>query len=396
MLLYPWGTEMRTQLTDRFCHNVKSPTARVDYFDNKTPGLCLRVTPNGAKSFTLHFTANDGKRARLTLGRYPRVSLARARSLALEALGGLQEGQDPRHGGAGTVGDLAEVYLAEHVRPNLRSAKTFERRLRKNVLPIIGGVLLADLHKRDVNRVVSPILRRKKRVEAARVFEDRRGMLRWGTARGDLDRSPTEGMRSPTTPAPRERVLSDDEIATLWRGLPKALPRSPTVQNIIKLCLLTGQRVGEVAGIQAGELDAKQRLWTIPVARSKNKHAHTVPLTDPAFALSEIIAANDKLPGHAVAKIIRRAQDHFGIEPWTAHDLRRSVVTHMAELGVEPIVLANVVNHRSVSKAGVTLSVYAKYDYAKEKREALSLWADRLAAIVGRATAKVLPIRGKG
>ena len=65
----------------------------------------------------------------------------------------------------------------------------------------------------------------------------------------------------------------------------------------------------------------------------------------------------------------------------------------MAELGVSPIVLAHVINHRSVTKAGVTLAVYSHYDYAKEKREPLELWADHLAGIVGGGAAKVLPMR---
>ena len=165
------------------------------------------------------------------------------------------------------------------------------------------------------------------------------------------------------------------------------------MQSIIKLCLVTGQRVGEVAGIVARELDPKRRQWTIPSARSKNKHAHTVPLTDETSALAESIAVAEKLPTHAIDKIIRRAQPRFGVEQWTPHDLRRTVITHMAELGVAPIVLGHVINHLSVTKATVTLKVYSHYDYAKEKREALELWGKRLAGIVGEDAAKILPIR---
>jgi integrase len=89
---------------------------------------------------------------------------------------------------------------------------------------------------------------------------------------------------------------------------------------------------------------------------------------------------------------MRRAQGRFGIAQWTAHDLRRTAVTNMAKLGVSPIVLGHVINHVSVTKADVTLSVYSHYDYAKEKREALDLWAAHLNAIV-RGGSKVLPMR---
>ena len=95
----------------------------------------------------------------------------------------------------------------------------------------------------------------------------------------------------------------------------------------------------------------------------------------------------------AVSKTVTHAQDRIGIDHWTSHDLRRTAVTHMAKLGVSPIVLGHVINHRSVTKAGVTLAVYQQYTYAKEQREALDLWADRLAGIVAQErVAEVVPL----
>src|SRR5262249_60809757 len=88
---------------------------------------------------------------------------------------------------------------------------------------------------------------------------------------GALDHSPMDGMRKPAEAKPRERTLSDDEIRLLWRVLPKALPRSKAIQRIIKLCLLTGQRVGEVSGMNRDELDLERRVWTIPGTRTQNK-----------------------------------------------------------------------------------------------------------------------------
>ena len=81
------------------------------------------------------------------------------------------------------------------------------------------------------------------------------------------------------------------------------------------------------------------------------------------------------------------------IPHWTAHDLRRTTLTEMAKLGVEPVVLGHVANHRSTTRAGITLSTYVKHSYDREKRVALELWADRLSAIVGEQAAKVLPMR---
>ena len=110
------------------------------------------------------------------------------------------------------------------------------------------------------------------------------------------------------------------------------------------------------------------------------------------------------LPPSAVAKTITRAQKpnaerpmgRFGIDHWTAHDLRRTAITSMAQLGIAPIVLGHVINHRSVTKDGVTLSVYSHYDYSRERCEALDLWADRLGAIADDHTAAdVVPMLQK-
>jgi hypothetical protein len=149
----------------------------------------------------------------MTLGRYPRVTLARARTMALDALARVHVGEDPRRTAAANVADLAAAYLAEYVRPNLRTCRDVERRFKKDVLPAIGTVPLADLHKRDINRVISPIVQRGRQEQAGRVFKDLRAMLRWGVERGDLDTNPANGVRKPASRPPRERVLSDGEIA---------------------------------------------------------------------------------------------------------------------------------------------------------------------------------------
>ena len=397
---------MRVALTDRFVSTVKAQPKQADYFDAKCTGLVLRVAANGVRTWCLFYTSpKDGKRARVTLGRYPQTTLSDARALAVEAKAHIVDGVDPRDVAKGgmTVRQLAEAYLAKHVRPNLRSVRAIERRLTKNMLPVVGGLALSGVHKRDVNRVLDRVMARGAGIEAARVFEDMRAMFRWAVSRGDLDHSPMDGMKKPPAAAPRERVLNDAEIRQLWHVLPEALPRSKACQQIIQLCLLTAARVGEVAGMTRDELDLKARTWTVPASRSKNKHAHTIPLTDAALAIIQettgeayLFPDNGRgaLSGHAVAHTIRLAQERFGLEQWTMHDLRRTAVTNMAKLGVSPIVLGHVIGHRSVTRAGVTLSVYSHYDYAKEKRQALELWAGRLVAIAGGG-AEVVPMRNR-
>lgn len=253
---------------------------------------------------------------------------------------------------------------------------------------------LAELHRRDINRAVDPIVRRGRLAEACRVFEDLRSILRWALARGDLDRNPMEGMKKPAAPRIRTRVLNDDEIKVLWNDLPKTLAKSKSCQRIIQLCLITAQRVGEVAGMRRAELDLTRREWHLPGARTKNGHAHCVALSDLAIRIINEALADagnspfvfpsngSALPAMAVARTIIRAQERFGIAQWSAHDLRRSAITGMARLGVAPIVLGHIANHRTTTKAGITLSAYAHHDYANETREALDQWSAHLANII--------------
>jgi integrase len=414
---------MRVQLTDRFCASAKAlGTPQVDYFDETTRGLSLRVSADGRKSWCLLYTSpRTGKRARMTLAGYPGTSLATARAVALEAKGALDQGTDPRDSEAAkeadamTVGALSDLYFQKPHKRTGKPRKTVDeikRRFARNILPTIGAVKLTELQRRDVMRVASPIMRRGAPTEAARTFEDIRALMRWALGQGYIDRNPTEAMESPAPKSPpRERVLTDTEIKALWRGLPKALARSVQCQRIIKLCLVTAQRVGEVAGMRTAELDLKKAEWIIPGVRSKNGFEHKVPLSPLAIDLINAALADagkgatlvfpapegdGSLPAAAVARTILRAHEtdkehptgRFGIEHFTAHDLRRTAVSKMAELRVQPIVLGHIINHRSVTKAGVALSAYQTYDYASEKRQALLKWAKRLQATVAADSAK--------
>jgi integrase len=409
---------MQVSLTDRFVQGAKSTAIQTDYFDDnpKTRGLCLRVARTGRKTWNMVFTSpKDGKRARIVFGVYPGLSLAQARARALEAHQNLEQGRDPRDVAAEqaakaiTVEGLIEKWLEQHAQPNLRSAAEVERRLAKNVTAVIGGTKIECLTKDDMNRVVDAVIERGARVEASRVFEDLRSVARWAVGKGLLATNPFEGMKKPNGSKPRTRALSDTEIKTVWTGLPTVLARSKACQRILKLCLITAQRLGEVTGMESDELDLKAKTWTIPEHRSKNKHQHVVPLSDAAVevikeALADaakdakwLFAAKDgegRLAIEVVDKTVKRALQpdeeyplgRFGTAPWTPHDLRRTVLTQLAKMGTMPIVIGAVANHLSVTKANVTFANYVQYDYAKEKREALDAWAQRLTEIVRSGT----------
>ena len=147
------------------------------------------------------------------------------------------------------------------------------------------------------------------------------------------------------------------------------------------------------------EIDLKKRVWTIPASRSKNKHEHKVPLSDLAVALIKEALADAiddrvfRLPPHRTNKYVTNYQSKFSVRNWSAHDLRRTMCTQMVRLGVSPLIVGHVVNHRGTTKAGMTLAVYVQYDFAKEKRQALELWAERLEAIVSDGMiSEVIPL----
>ena len=203
-------------------------------------------------------------------------------------------------------------------------------------------------------------------------------------------------MKRPEASEPRERFLTEEEIAALWPVFPASISMA------LKLALVTGQRIGEVTGITLDELDLPKAIWNLPAARSKNGEAHSIPLSQMALDLiaeARCKAVGDHLfPGLTSIKVAQRiikARDSLPVKDWAAHDLRRTVCTHLAMLGVSPLIIGACVNHRGTTKGGVTLKTYVRYDYAREKREALELWADRLAAIVSGGGGKVIPLRSR-
>jgi integrase len=370
---------MRVQMTDRFVATVRTDQTQAEYFDTKVKGLSLRVSRAGARHWHYHFTA-DGKRARSSLGTYPATPLAAARAAAIEARSSLEAGGDPRSTApsAMTVAALIESYIAKRVLPNLRGAEAVRRRLRQDVAPIIGHVRIADLHRRHINAVVDALVARNVPAKANRTFADLRAMVRWAVKRGDLDRDPVMGMSAPSKQKSRTRVLTDEEICTLWHTTFVL----PDAARVLKLAILTGQRVGEISGMTRSELDLSAREWRLPGNRTKNGHAHTVPLSDMALA---IIAEKTNGPKlfPVQTSLAHQIQRHLPGVDYTPHDLRRTALTGMAKLGIEPIVLGHIANHLTTTKAGVTLGVYVQHAYEAEKRRALDLWANKLREIVG-------------
>ena len=215
-------------------------------------------------------------------------------------------------------------------------------------------------------------------------------LFSWATQHRLVTVNPCLGMYRPKPPSARHRVLTQDEIKSLWEACNDVAYPFGTV---IKLLLITAQRRDEIAEMQWSELSEDFATWNIPAARTKNARPHQLFLPKVA---RDIIASVPRRVGSdfvftttGVTPIsgFSKAKLQFddlmeAAEPWRIHDLRRTAVTGMAELGVTPHVIEAVVNHISGHKGGVA-GVYNRAAYAAEKKAALALWADHVSSVAG-------------
>jgi integrase len=197
---------------------------------------------------------------------------------------------------------------------------------------------------------------------------------------------------------PRDRVLSDAELAKIW----KATAHSGAFGTIVRLLILTGARRAEIGGLAWSEVDLTTGVWTLPKERSKNHRAHALPV--PAAAMDLILKVparveRDRLFGwrHAGgfsdwAGSKRRLDARVNLPDWRVHDIRRSVATGMADIGIAPHVIEEVLNHRSGHRAGVA-GIYNRSSYEREVRAALAMWADHINSLIEGDARKVVAFR---
>ena len=219
--------------------------------------------------------------------------------------------------------------------------------------------------------------------------------LSFGVLRGLLERNACAGIKAIRKEQARERVLADAELRAIWH----AVAPETDYGAIVRLLVLLGQRRDEVAGIRRSELDLDRALWRLPGERTKNGRAHDVPLPAQAVAIlasreprpdRDLVFGGRKGPFSGWSQAKRRLDAALALPAWTLHDVRRTVVTGMVEVGIAPHVVEAVVNHISGHKSGVA-GVYNRASYATEKRAALQRWADHVKRIVsGEPTDKVV------
>ncbi|MBO0663601.1 site-specific integrase [Jiella sp. MQZ9-1] len=397
----------RKNLTTRFVETVKIET-RTDFWDDVVRGLVLRVSPTGVKAWTVVYSReSDGEKRRVTLGKFPALSLEKARRKALDAVAAVSDGMDPAgdkraRREAMTVAELADLYVERYAKRNKKSWAEDERILRVDVLPMIGRIKAVAVKRRDLLDIIDAKAEAGKLTQSTHILAVVRKMFGWAVDEEYLEVSPAAGIRPRAKPVQRDRVLSADEVRRIWKALPDAALRPVTVE-VFKLLFLTGQRSGEVCGMRRGEVDLDKALWTIPSERTKNGLTHVVPLSPAALAVVEramrragdeasaplFTRTGEPLESNAIAKAAKLKLQILE-ERWTPHDIRRTVATMMGDIGILPHIVEAVLNHISGFRAGVA-GIYNRAKYEPEKRRALAMWAEYLDSVVERRPGKIAP-----
>ena len=387
---------------------------QTEHPDPLTPGLALRITGAGKRTWTFRYRSLEGRQSRVSFGQFPAVKLKDARGLAQDVLGQVRKGGDPardrrleRHrdrvGAVRTWNDLAQRYFAERgasKRTTPREKRLWETRFETAV----GALELSDLSRSQVRALIRQMGEGGAPKYANRAHALIRQIGNFGVEIEAIETNPAHGIRKQFEESTRERVLTEGEIAAIWNRLEFVACTRP-MALAIRFLLATGQRRSEVAALHARELNTKERVWIIPSSRSKNKREHVVPLSDLAmkllaqafhadpglseasfadwrgYAFSSTADRATPLDGASVSHAVLRAAKRLGFADVRTHDLRRTCATFMTSEGVGATrdTVARILNH--VSAVGGVTAIYDRNAYAREKRAALQAWAERLLGI---------------
>jgi len=235
--------------------------------------------------------------------------------------------------------------------------------------------------------------------EAERRRQTAGAMFRWALSQDMVETDPTAGLKAYDPGTPRDRVLSSVEIEALWKWLDTdSFPPGPA--DILKLQLATGARCGEISGMNADEVDRELWTWTLPAARSKNKRPRVTPLVGIARRITEARLAatpggplftaetGKPLTAAHIGHYLLSRRGRLPIDKFTTHDLRRTVATVLAEMGIALELVAAVVGHEAGGRETRTLvRHYVRTDLIERKRPALEAWDRRLCETIKGARA---------
>jgi integrase len=402
--------------TDRWLRSLKpsAPGKRREIWDTNIPGFGVRVNDEkdrgragkaGRITFILYSRYSGRSPERRTLGRWPALSLERARHKAADWRNQIDRGIDPKdaedeerlarlRAKGNTFASVAAKFV-EFMKVNKqRKADAVERELQVFVEPWAHRSI-ASITPTDVANIITATVERGKRAQAHNLFGHIRRLFRWAIPLY-IEHSPCAQLsprRLIGERNRRDRVLTDAEIAALWKASESlGYPYGP----LYRLLLLTGVRLSEACEASWDEFDLQGRVWTIPAARMKKTGTeakpHIVPLTDailqmlealPRFPNGKFLFSNKygltPLKANRFERHKAKLDALMGNPPaWVNHDIRRTVRTKLSALRIPEEVREAVLAH---ARPGIK-GHYDMHHYLDEKRDALTLWATKLHDIV--------------
>jgi integrase len=385
-------------LTVKWINSLSTEKKILEIRDEHTKGLALRVYPTGKKTwYVIYRMPMDRNGKRYRLARYEDLTLGEAREKARNIITGLQDGIDPRIEKkklllAETVEEVISEYN-ERVLSQRKTGAEIKRILDKDIKSAWGPRKLRDLNRRDIRSHIEKLATRAP-IVANRTLAHFSAMLNWAVDQEIIDSNPAARLKPPSRETSRDRVLAAEEIKTFWNTMVE-LPGASAAA--LRLILVTGQRSGEVVGMEWSEIDLKEKWWTIPAHRAKNGLAHRVPLSDTAMEIikkwdnsGRFLFSSETERAHiaplALSHYLRRHEKKLDMPKFHPHDLRRTAASYMASAGVNRLVIGKILNH---VESGIT-AVYDRHSYDREKQQAMATWEQKLRNILTGEKAEVV------
>ncbi|MEM9626895.1 MAG: tyrosine-type recombinase/integrase [Pseudomonadota bacterium] len=384
------------KLTRAAIAKLRIPDGKSEFlvFDDDLAGFGLRLRAGGSASWIIQYRLGARQR-RMTIGRLKGTAPDQARTRAAELLAKVRLGEDPQ----GTklearhaipvkpllLGQLTDLYLDAAERRQKASTFTETRRHLSRNWSTLHAMPVASIELEHVAAEIKRIATVTGPINANRARANLSAMFSWAMGEGLAPRNPVIGTNKAAEEKPRERVLTTDEIIVVWQATSSA----SDFDRLVRLLLLTGQRREELASMRWSELDLEKCHWLLPSERTKNGRPHMVPLSDPTLAIltnvrriegRDLVFGRGRGGFSGWSQCKARLDKRTGVTGWRLHDLRRTVVTSMAELGIQPHVIEAVVNHQSGHKSGIA-GVYNKATYGAEKVQAMALWANCVVSV---------------
>jgi integrase len=382
--------------------NIALPEGKNDLivFDNTLVGFGLRVRRLSGgivrRNWIIQYKQH-GHQRRMIIASAEKVTAAQAREKARKLLAAVELGTDPqadkkkrREADQMTLRHVIDEFISHKSNVKPRTLTTLKRYLD-------GPLYIRSLHSMPVDKITRRDLATKllavAKANGTPTAIALRGALStlfvWSMEVGLIEHNPLVGAHRPAKPPARDRVLDDDELVAVWKGV----EGDGDYAAVIRLIICCGARRDEVGGMRWDEFSPDMDRWTLPKERNKSHKANSLPVTPLMRSIIEAVPireGNDCLfgaHGFTAFSVHKKALDaRLDLKPWVVHDLRRSVSTRMNDLGIAPHVVEKILGHT----LGGSHGIYNRSDYSREVRAAMAVWSDHLESLLDGTARKVV------